>query len=107
MKKSLVIATVLGIAVAAGVVWYIENNKKTNEKNDEPIKSMPNDEIPTYSELNEQKSAVASTISERHSVAAQIIKESLEESNTDVSKSNHKVDFDEIDSSLDNLLDEE
>ena len=53
------------------------------------------------------KSTTASTISERHTVAAQIIRETLSEENNETGESEHKVDFDEIDSSLDSLLDEE
>ncbi|MGN0609879.1 MAG: hypothetical protein ACI4J6_11780 [Oscillospiraceae bacterium] len=109
MKKSLIIVAVLGIAVAAGTVWYIENNKKNNNQNNqEPIEKESDAKKTSYSNLNEQKSMVASTISDRHSVAAQIIRETLDEDNEDnfeVSESVHKVDYDEIDSSLDKLID--
>lgn len=107
MKKSLVIAAIWGTAVVLGIVWYVENNKKNDETDNEFIKNELDDEKPFYSILNEQKSTVASTISERHGAAAQIIKEILDKDNVEVSESEHKVDFDEIDSNLGNLLDEE
>lgn len=108
MKKSLIIAAVCGIAVVAGVVLYVDNKKNKEQiKKHEPTRTKLDEEKISYSNLNEQKSTAASIISERHSVVAQIIRETLDEENTEVSESEHKVDFDEIDNSLDRLLDEE
>jgi|GEM_PF-4054441 len=111
MKKPLIIAAVYGIAVVVGIVRYITNKKEKNENIKEQglTRKEPEEDIPnvSYSDLHEQKADVASTISERHSAVSQIIRETLNEENNDVSESEHKVDFDEIDSSLDSLLDEE
>lgn len=110
MKKPLIIAAVCGIAIVVGVVIYLCNEKKKNteDKTPEPNAKEPEEKPQaSYVDLNEKKSNVASTISERHTVAAEIIRETLSEENNEVGESEHKVDFDEIDSSLDNLLDEE
>lgn len=110
MKKTLIIAAVCGIAMVVGAVIYLcnEKQKNTEDKTPEPKAKEPEEESQaSYVDLNEQKSSVASTISERHTVAAEIIRETLSEENNEVGESEHKVDFDEIDSSLDNLLDEE
>lgn len=109
MKKPLIIAAVCGIAIVVGVVIYLCNEKKKNteDKTPEPNAKEPEEKPQaSYVDLNEQKSNVASTISERHTVAAEIIRETLSEENNEVGESEHKVDFDEIDSSLDSLLDE-
>ena len=111
MKKPFFIATFFGIAVVAGIALYIVNKKDKLEKTEENdlIANEPKSDIHTvsYLDLHEQKVDVASAISERHNVAAQIIRETLNEENTDIGESEHKVDFDEIDSSLDGLLYEE
>lgn len=111
MKKTLIIAAVCGITAVVGIVLYISNKKENDEniKDQEPIRNKSEENIPTvsYSDLHEHKVDVASTISKRHSVAAQIISETINGGNNDVSESKHKVDFDEIDNNLDILLEEE
>lgn len=110
MKKPLVITVIGGIAIIAGVVFYLSNEKKNNENatEREPETKKPGERFPIpYTALNEQKSNVASTISERHSAAAQIIQNTLNEKNNEVNDGGHKVDFDEIDRRLNSLLDEE
>lgn len=110
MKKPLIIAAICGIAIVVGVIVYLSNEKKkkADEKEQQPEVKKPEEESQvSYVDLNDMKSNTASTISERHTVAAQIIRETLSEENNETGESEHKVDFDEIDSSLDSLLDEE
>lgn len=108
MKNPLIIATVCGIAIMVGVVIYLKNDKNSEVKNPQPDVKAPEEKTQdSYASLNEQKSNVVSTILERHTVAAQIMRDTLCEENNEVSENEHKVDFDEIDSSLDSLLDEE
>ena len=107
MKKPLVIAAICGIAIVVGVVVYLNNEKKKKADGKEQQPEVKEPEEVSYVDLNEKKSNTASTISERHTVAAQIIRETLSEENNEMGESEHKVDFDEIDSSLDSLLDEE
>lgn len=110
MKKTLIIATACGIAIVVGGALYVSNEKKKKENSKEQeskIKKTDEESAVSYSSLNEQKSNVAFTITERHTEASQIIRETLNEENNEVSENEHKVDFDEIDRSLDSLLDEE
>ncbi len=108
MKKTLIIAAVCGIAIVVGVVVYLSSEKKANEKKRQSEVEKPEEESQvSYTDLNEQKANVVSTISERHTVAAQIIRDTLNEEKDEVDETARKVDFDEIDNSLDSLLDEE
>lgn len=108
MKKPLLIAIVCGIAIVAGVVICLKHNKNSEEKFFRPNVKDQEEKMPaSYTSFNEQKSNIASTILERHTVVAQIMKDTLSEENNEVGENLHKVDFDEIDSSLDSLLDKE
>lgn len=108
MKKPLIIAVVCGIAIVVGVVIYIKQHKNRKEKIFQSDAKEPEEKTQvSYAGLNEQKSNVASTILERHTVAAQIMKDTISEENNEVGEGKHNVDFDEIDSSLDSLLDKE
>lgn len=109
MKKSL-LAVIVGCFVAAivTVVYFLNRKEQSVEKRTENrgIKNTKT-ETPLYPDLQQHKINIASSISERHSTMAQIVQETFIEENVDLSDSEHKVDFDEIDSSLDRLLDEE
>lgn len=108
MKKPLIIVVVCGIATVVGVVICLKHNKNSEEKNSQPDAKETEEKTKiSYAGLNEQKSNIASTILERHTVAAQIMKTTLSEENNEVGENKHKVDFDEIDSSLDSLLNKE
>lgn len=109
MKKSFIIAVTFGVVAVAGVILYVVNSEKNNEvaKKQKPIKKESLDKKVAYSNLNERKDMVASTVLNRHNTAAQIIRETVDEENIEKSESKHKDDFDEIDSGLSNLLDEE
>lgn len=108
MKKPLIIAAVCGITIVVGVVIYLSSEKKANEKKRQLEVEKPEEKAQvSYTDLNEQKSNTVSTISERHTVAAQIIRDTINEENDENGETARKVDFDEIDNSLDSLLDEE
>ena len=97
----------LAVAAAAGVVLYFYKDRfmqmVQNEDERKEEKASLYDAAEEYVKENRE---VKSSLSERHKEAAKIIRETLEEEPTD-KDSRYKVDFDEIDSKLDELLDEE
>ena len=96
----------LVVAAAAGIVFYLYKDRfvQTVQKDDE---SEADKEIlyDVEEQFVQEKVEVRTTLSERHKEAAQIIRETLEEPADEDSR--YKVDFDEIDSKLDELLDED
>ena len=109
MQKTLIIVTVCGIVVMTGIAVYMNEKKKRERirKQEQIKKDAYKETAVSVSSLNKKKSDTAFTISERHSEAAQIISEMLKEENNQIRESRNKVVFDEIDSSLESLLDEE
>lgn len=111
MKKSIIIAVSCGLVALASASKYLINKKNNDNnksfQNEKYLKSQENIVSKTHVDLEEQKEHTASTIIKRHNVATQIIREALEENNCNRDNGNNKVDFDEIDSSLNKLLDEE
>lgn len=112
MRKSIIIVMSCGLIALVSASKYLMN-KRNNNKND---KSSSNENCSNFKEntvsetnidLEQQRERAAATIFERHNETAQIIGEILKENNDHEDSSNHKIDFDEIDSSLNKLLDEE
>ena len=97
----------LTVAAAAGIAFCLCKDRFMQaEQNEDERKE---EKEPLYDEAEEfvkEKREVKSSLSERHKEAAEIIRETLEEELVE-EDSQHKVDFDEIDSKLDELLDEE
>lgn len=114
MKKSIIFFAVIGgmIALATAIMYANKKNKRNKAME---VQTASNDiEIEKditsapILDLDIEKEQFSSTISERHKEAAQIIRNSL--SNAEDYKeenSEHKEEFDEIDNSLDMLLDKE
>ena len=92
----------LAVAAAAGVALYFYKDRFMQTERKEEKESL----YDAAEEYVKEKREVKSSLSERHKEAAKIIRETLEEEPTD-KDSRYKVDFDEIDSKLDELLDEE
>lgn len=109
MKKiSIYLLPVFGVIAAAAFVSHLFNKKRYNEK-DECIVSNNKDKVNKPNKemsMEEERQQAANSIAERHKTAAQVIKECLKEE-YDLNNSQHKVDFDEIDNSLDILMEEE
>lgn len=97
----------LAVATVAGIAFYLYKGRfmQTVQNEDESETDKEN-AYDVEKKFVQEKNEVRSTLNERHKEAAQIIRETLEEEPTD-KESRYKVDFDEIDSKLDELLDEE
>lgn len=112
MKNKVFIALVFFASIVMGVVIckkkgiiVLGKNRKKNHEID-VMDDTTDKPIVTYIDLNQTKDNVSENISERHAVASDVIKEITANVFEDMSL-NHKLNFDEIDSTLDDLLSEE
>lgn len=98
------IVTCVVICKKKGKIVYGENSKQSQKK-DATVDTMGKS-IVLYTNLNQMKADASENISERHVAASEIIKEITADVFEDKSI-DHKLDFEEIDSTLDDLLCEE
>ena len=110
MKKMNIVWIVSGLIVTIMLYFLnkIRGNKRSTIKNERSNKVINPNHLKNENEINDllnNKQNISDSISYRHTIAEEIIKEILnDEEDIDISEHNLKEEFNEIDSSLDELL---